>query len=194
MNYLAHLFLSEDIPFSRAGSLLGDFTNNSPARLYDKYDDTVAKGVVHHRIVDRKTDSDNNVNECVSLLFSRHRHYSRVIIDVCFDYFLLRNWRIFSDVRPEDFIKKSYNQLYVAIQSHQPFPSRFVSFVRTCISIDLLTSYRTLNGIDIALHRLSKRIKRPTLLSSAIEDIHRYHDQIDILFLRFFPSMIAIGC
>ncbi len=171
---------------------MGDFTNLSPARLYERFHFSIADGVMHHRAVDKNTDKHQAVNESVGLLFSRHRHYARVILDVCYDYFLLRNWHKFSDVKPEVFIHRCYDQLTKALSSDQPFPPRFALFINKFVSCDLLTTYRTLDGVDLALSRIATRIARPTNLDRAVDDIRRCHDMIEASFLQLFPSLLRI--
>jgi acyl carrier protein phosphodiesterase len=85
MNYLAHLFLAGDDAESLIGNLAGDFVKGA---LHDRFTPAIRQGIVKHRRIDAFTDSHPSVAAFRRVLIPEHGHWSRVIADVFFDYFL----------------------------------------------------------------------------------------------------------
>ena len=108
MNFLAHLFLSRENESFLVGNFLADFVSN---RDLFQFPEAVVEGVLLHRKIDTYTDNHPAVRRGVRRLYARHRKYAPVIIDVYYDYFLSKNWMIYSDQPLEVFAKSSYEIL-----------------------------------------------------------------------------------
>ncbi len=187
MNFLAHLLLAAPVAEFRIGSVLGDFTNASRESLAIQFGECVAAGVIHHRTIDTLTDRHEAVNECVRILFSRQRHYARILLDVSYDYFLSKHWRRFSETPRAAFIQECYAVLKNA---GARFPSRFRQFTARAIEVDLLNRYGTLEGIELTLKRLASIIRHETNLATARRDIEEHYSAIERSFLRLFPDLM----
>jgi acyl carrier protein phosphodiesterase len=57
---------------------------------------------------------------------------------------------------------------------------------------DWLQSYRTADGIDRTLKRLSRRLRHENPMATAIEELERNHDCLQEHFLSFFPQVLAL--
>lgn len=185
MNYLAHLFLSEGTPESLIGNLLGDFVKGSAVNLYPQ---EIIKGIYLHRKVDSYTDSHAIVRSSKSLVSSPRRRFAGVLTDMFYDHFLAKNWREYSDVPLSDFARGVYQVLQ---DTRDILPESLKQVVPTIIARDLLCSYREIGGIDIALHRMSLRIKRTNNLAGGIEDLTANYQQFESHFRAFFPHLIS---
>jgi acyl carrier protein phosphodiesterase len=95
MNYLAHLFLAGPSAESLIGNLAGDFVKG--ALREDQYTPGIRAGIRQHRAIDAFTDTHPEVAGFRRVLIPDHGHYSRVISDVFFDYFLANGWSRYSD-------------------------------------------------------------------------------------------------
>ncbi|MDC1489988.1 ACP phosphodiesterase, partial [Flavobacteriaceae bacterium] len=110
MNFLAHVYLSEDNFSLAIGNLIADrvkgkdLTNFSPM---------IQKGILLHRKIDAFTDHHSLFKECVSILFPFYRHYSRVIIDMYFDHFLASNWDKYHSKNLKVFSNEFYDALKI---------------------------------------------------------------------------------
>jgi acyl carrier protein phosphodiesterase len=186
MNYLAHLALAAPGAEFRIGSVLGDFTNVGRESLAARYGADIAAGVSHHRQIDAATDRHEAVTACVKLLFASQRHYARIALDICYDYFLVKHWDRFCDVARPWFIRRCYADLQTA---DERLPQRFVAFAARAAQVDLLNVYQTLDGVEAVLRRVAGRIRHRTNLAAARQDIEMHYDAIERSFLRLYPDL-----
>jgi len=105
VNYLAHLFLAGNTAESLIGNLAGDFVKGP---LGDHFTPAIAEGIRNHRRVDAFTDSHPAVAAFRRVLVPEHGHYARVIADVFFDHFLVRNWNQYSEESLTDFLARVF--------------------------------------------------------------------------------------
>ena len=85
MNYLAHAFLSFGQDEILIGNFIGDFVKG---KMIDTYPKGVRQGIRLHREIDKFTDTHPLVKASQSYLRPTFGHYSTVITDIFFDYFL----------------------------------------------------------------------------------------------------------
>lgn len=104
-----------------------------------------------------------------------------------YDHFLAKNWREYSEVPLPDFARAVYKILQ---DSRDILPESLKQVVPTIIARDLLCSYREIGGIDIALNRMSLRIKRTNNLAGGVEDLTANYQQFESHFRAFFPDLI----
>ena len=123
MNFLAHVYLSEDnFSLTIANRLKGkDLTNFSPM---------IQKGIILHRKIDVFTDNHPLFKECVLLLFPIYRHYSRVIVDMYFVHFLASNWNKYHSKDLKTFSNEFYDALKIESKN---FPENLKNFSRALI-------------------------------------------------------------
>ena len=108
MNYLAHLYLSEDSPESLLGSIMGDFVKGT---IGDRYPLKIKRGIKLHRKIDTYTDSHPTTRASRSLYSPARRRFAGIIVDLCYDHFLYRHWSEFTDVAIDQFICRIYDIL-----------------------------------------------------------------------------------
>jgi len=189
MNYLAHLYLSEDSEESVIGSIIADFVKGL---LVDQYNPTVLKAIEVHRKVDAFTDTHVIVLESRKLFSSKRRRFAGIIIDVAFDHFLAKNWSLYSNVELIDFIDKSYAILK---RYRKLLPGDLKFAVPRMIEEDWLGSYKHLEAIGITLDKISKRIEkkfgRRNNLSGAIEEVKSNYIELETNFKVFFPELVS---
>jgi len=184
MNYLAHMFLSDDTPLSMLGNFLGDFVKGS---VEGKFQQEIVDGIMHHRRIDHFTDSNSIVSSSKKLISEARCRFSGIIIDVLYDHFLARNWNLYSKICFDDFIEIVYKNLY----SHRKgIPSTAELCIEKMLKEDWLRSYGSLEGIDKTFKRISERLKRKNNLCSAIEDLEMNYHVLNTHFLLFFPRLI----
>ncbi|NVK49164.1 MAG: DUF479 domain-containing protein, partial [Cyclobacteriaceae bacterium] len=86
MNFLAHAFLSFGHEKILVGNFIADFVKG---KQIEKYEKQIQIGIQLHRAIDLFTDSHPLVKAAQSYLRPKFGHYSSVITDVFFDYFLI---------------------------------------------------------------------------------------------------------
>ena len=185
MNYLAHLYFAEDTPESCVGNLMADFVRGPVDR--QPFNGAVMRGMRSHVAVDRYTDGHDVVRESKALISPARRRFAGIIVDICYDHYLARNWTEFSGEPLSAFIERTYGTLSAYRGDMPPVLSRVI---RHMVKHDWLNGYRELAGIGRALDGLSMRIRRPNTLAGSVEELEANYDEMEGQFLRFFPDLV----
>ncbi len=189
MNYLAHLYLSEDAEDSILGSIIADFVKGP---LVDQYPRGILAAINTHRKVDAFTDAHDMVLKGRKLFSSERRRFAGIIIDVVFDHFLAKNWSSYSKLDLDTFIGNSYSILK---RYRRLLPGDLKFAVPRMIEEDWLGSYRYLDAIGVTLDRISKRMERRfnrgNNLHGAIEEVKLNFGELQAHFENFFPELIS---
>ena len=183
MNYLAHIYLSGNNDDFKIGNFIGDFVKGNPN---EQFSDDIAFGVFLHRKIDRFTDTHTLVRKSRSFFFSEFSHYSGVITDVLFDYFLAHHWSSYHQQNLTSFVEDFYkilksklSELPLAVQKIFPIMVRH----------NWLNNYQNLDGIQHILYQMNKRTAaKPGLENSIITLKHNYTD-LKKYFVDFFEEL-----
>lgn len=183
MNFLAHAYLSFGLEGILVGNFAADFIKGKEIQRYDK---DILIGILLHREIDSFTDSHALVRAGQSYLQPRFRHYSTVITDIFFDYFLGKNWEKYSDVPLENFV----NQTYSIIDTHlNLLPDSFREMFIWMKSQNWLYNYREIEGIQKTLTGLSRRTKFDSKMNEAPEVLHEKEAEFELIFFAFFQDL-----
>ena len=188
MNYVAHLFLAEPSDESRIGSILADFGAGRIDDLRRKFGQEIAKGIQEHREIDRFTDTHEYVLNSINCLRPEQGIYSGIIVDVCYDHFLIKHWRKYSQQTVEDFLESAYRSLS---RKGWDFPPRYRNVIGHMVQHKWLITYRDIDNVGYALSRIGTRFSRPTSLDWAIHAVKACYGVLEEDFLRFFPELIG---
>ncbi|MFN3403633.1 MAG: ACP phosphodiesterase [Cytophagaceae bacterium] len=184
MNFLAHLYLSGENEGIRLGNFIADAVKGQDIL---KYNPEVRQGIILHRKIDEFTDVHNIVRSGKSRLYSRYGKYSAVIIDIFYDHFLAVNWKSFSSVPYDTFVKGCYKTLL----NNQPLlPDKVSDYLPHMIEMDWLGNYIHLSGIERTLYGMSRRAKHQNNIDKSIEILHSNFADFESEFLKFFPELI----
>lgn len=184
MNWLAHLYLSEDNPEFRVGNLLPDLAS---AAKFAGLPESFQRGIRCHREIDRFTDAHPRFKSCVTRFPKPYRRYGGVLTDVYFDHFLARDWSKYSTVPLPDFI----TEVHLDIERCLPeIPPDVTSHLRRMLAENWLGSYHTLAGITAILQRVSRRLRRSFDLSASLPIFEAYESAFADDFQAFFPELM----
>ena len=183
MNFLAHAYLSFGQEEILVGNFIADFVRGKELENYPK---KVQLGIQLHRAIDTYTDSHPLVKQVQSFLIPRFGHYSRVISDVFFDYFLAKNWKNYSDTPLEKFSLDSYRTL-----SSSPYelPEAFCRMFHWMQLQNWLYSYREAAGIQAALDGLSRRARFDSKMNESTQVLWEKEEEIEAIFFAFFEDL-----
>ncbi len=109
MNYLAHMYLSDNTPASMLGDFMGDFVKGNVEGLFPQ---EIVDGIIRHRRIDHFTDTHSTVSSSKRLISKVRCRFSGIIIDVIYDHFLSKNWNIYSKTGLDDYIDIVYKNLH----------------------------------------------------------------------------------
>jgi acyl carrier protein phosphodiesterase len=187
VNWLAHALLSEpDVEF-RLGNLLADLVKG---RDRDGMSANFLRGVKCHQAIDGFTDSHPVVHRSRARIGGGYRHATGILVDVFYDHFLALDWDRYSAEPLDAFTAR----LYADLRAHPiSAPEEASAALDRMIRDDRLGSYRTIEGIEATLHRVSMRLSARTgrefALEKAITELRANFDGLGSDFVKFFPLL-----
>jgi len=184
MNFLAHLFLSCEEEELLIGNFIGDFVRGSQL---DHYPEGIQAGIWLHRKIDTFTDAHPIVREGARLLRPEHSRYAPVILDVFYDFLLIKNWSTFSDESLRKFTQNVYKTLERNMEQMPPALQRRVPHM---IADDWLMRYGEWDGLAFAFNRMQLRVSRPAYFDGVTDNLKQHEATLDAGFLAFFPDVI----
>ncbi len=183
MNYLAHLLLAQPSSASRIGNLLGDFYHGTRIELLSP--DVVA-GLYNHRAVDWFTDQHAEVRAARLLFSADMRRFSPIVLDMMFDFCLIKHWDGFFDYS----FSACKTRLYQDLQNDIPqMPESMARTFRLVISQDWFGGYAELTGIQQALRRMALRGRFTARYAAIADELPALQPQLELVFLSFFPQL-----
>lgn len=184
MNFLAHIYLSNDDPEIMTGNFIGDFVKGrNYASIYGK---KIATGIELHRMIDEYTDKHETVTRSKSLLRSKYRHYSPVIVDIFYDHFLARFWEKYHPMPLEQYSQKAYK---ILLSNDAVLPTQVKNMLPYMIKDNWLLNYGSLEGISASLNGISRRTQYDSKMEESIVELETYYDQFKEDFEIFFPDI-----
>ncbi len=183
MNYLAHIYLSENNPYIALGNFMAD---EIKGKTYDIYVPEVKVGILLHRQIDSFTDHDETARLSKRRLDKRYGHYTGIIVDILYDHFLARNWNRYSDISLEEFAQTFYNFLE---ERKEILPEKISKLTPYMIKNDWLTGYAGFDGIEKVLIGMNKRTKMRSQMNLAINDLKANYTAFEDDFFKFFEKL-----
>ncbi|WP_246034717.1 acyl carrier protein phosphodiesterase [Polaribacter aestuariivivens] len=187
MNFLAHLYLSENNTNIMIGNFIADHIKGNN---YLGFSNEIQQGIFLHREIDTFTDAHKIVRVSKRRLHKRYRHYDGVIIDIFYDYFLAKNWADYSAI-PLDVYTKSIYKLFDKIKYDLPTKSQ--NFIKYMIDYDILFNYQNKAGIAKVLNGVNNRTKGVSQMNLAIEDLEKLEEELETDFKLFFKELILFS-
>ncbi|MCW8092530.1 acyl carrier protein phosphodiesterase [Alteromonas sp. ASW11-130] len=183
MNYLAHLYFAQRNADSHFGNLLGDFGGT---KFVEEVPTAVRNGLENHYLVDKFTDNHSAIKEAKRLFAAQRRRFAGIAIDVVFDHFLIQHWDSFHTEPLAKFKHHSFALLRERIPCMPPRMQHVISHLTTN---DWFKEYESIAGVGLALDNIAKRIRFSNNFEGSVEDISRHYQELEAIFLAFFPQL-----
>jgi acyl carrier protein phosphodiesterase len=184
MNFLCHMLLSGSDDQLLVGNFMGDFVKG---RLDERFPPRIREGVQLHRRIDSFAEQHPLFRQSRLRLDPSFGRYRGVLVDLFYDYFLANDWDAWS---AEPFASWLDRTRRVVEAHRRDLPAELQRLVPVIFD-DLLPSYQTIAGIEIALGRLSRRISRENPLADGATELRRHHDGLRADFRAFMPAIIG---
>lgn len=195
MNYLAHFHLAIDIQLSAGsgpdsddglvlGALLGDFVKGP---LRGDYPASWETGIRLHRRIDALTDRHPHSQELLAQLPAQYRRYGGIMLDVCFDHCLSRNWHSFHQQELDEFTQGIYQQLEIR---HQQLPPAARRQAQRLQQYDVLAAMQDWRTVENMLARIGQRLRRDNPLHQCAPVLAEQLEQIEATFLQLYPELL----
>ncbi len=187
MNYLAHAYLAESSDEFLVGSFIGDFVKGS---VGENFSTEIANGIHFHRRVDTYADNHKLTRTSRNFFSRKRRRYAGIILDICYDHFLSKHWSTYAEAELSGFIER----IYSVLKRHRSIlPQKLQTVLPRMLEQDWLACYRTLDGVDITLNRIAKRITRANFLSGSVDEVQSNYRRLEDNFLAFFPDLLEFA-
>lgn len=185
MNWLAHLRLSPPLPLLRLGNLCGDFVRGvDVAALHPE----LRRGIAMHRAIDRFVDAHPVVVRARQRLQPPFRRFAGVLLDVCFDHFLARDWQRLGDGGSLDaFLRVVHGEL---VAHHDALPARLQAIAPHFSADGWLAGYTTVAGIERVFAAMAARVARPTPLAKGAEVLEQDYGALAADFAALWPELV----
>lgn len=186
MNWLAHIFLSEQNIDFQMGNYLADPLK---CKAWDNASKDLTNGIKVHMIIDSYTDSHDIVKQSKSRL-RKGGLLKSIVIDITYDYFLTKNWDKFCNIPFDEFTKNFYIQ---AKERLDFLPQNARASVERLIKFNILNKYQKVEHLEKAFGRFDKRLSvklasRDTA-SSYFKSVAENVEHLEKDFLVFFSEL-----
>lgn len=184
MNYLAHLYLSQDNGLSKAGNLMADFLKQADLSIQPK---AVLAGIENHKATDKFTDNHPVITNLRTEFDPAFRRFVPIMLDVSFDHMLAKSWQDYHELELTEFTKRAHQQL---AQAEQYMPDIMRNRLRGMSEHEWLASYVSTDTIDKTLISISNRIRFENNLDQSYSEVIKQYEIIDETFQSFFPELV----
>lgn len=184
MNYLAHQFLSFQNADLQLGNLYGEIVRGKD---FENFTGDLRKGILLHRSIDTFTDANEIVKKSSKKFHDKYGKYAPIIVDVVYDYYLIKNWHLFTDLDFEEFTENAY-QLF---RTHfEEFPPKLQYIIKHLLDYDWFHNYQSLEGIGKTLDGISQRSKFQNNIGASVKEIKENYEELNQEFQVFFPELV----
>ncbi len=183
MNFLAHIYLSQDNDLIKIGNFMADGIRG---KQFENFNVEIQKGILLHRAIDTFTDAHPIFRKSTKKLHENYHHYAGVIVDVFYDHFLAKNWASYSNENLDLFVKRFYNSLQ---DNYQMLTPRTQNLMPTMLTENWLVSYQTVEGIKYILSQMDRRTKNESKMRFATQELIIHYSEFESEFTEFFEEL-----
>jgi acyl carrier protein phosphodiesterase len=183
MNFLAHIYLSNDNDLIKIGNFMADGIHG---KHFDHFPLDIQKGIILHRAIDTFTDAHPIFRQSTKKLHKNYHHYAGVIVDIFYDHFLAKNWVVYSNENLEEYVERFYQSL----QENKDFlTDRTKGLMPYMIEQNWILSYQTIEGINRILTQMDGRTKNKSNMRYATNELTEYYLEFEQEFTAFFEDI-----
>jgi acyl carrier protein phosphodiesterase len=183
MNFLAHLYLSEDNTNIMIGNFIADsIRGNQFTHLHPE----IQQGIRLHREIDTFTDAHEIVRKSKRRLHKRYGLYAGVVIDIFYDHYLAKNWNKYSAMPLDIYVNSVYDLLQ---DNFDMLPEKTQHMLPYMMEYNWLYNYQYQEGIERVMNGMNRRTKNRAQMNLAIEDLRILNSEFQQDFELFFEDL-----
>ena len=187
MNYLAHAYLSFNIPDILVGNMISDYVKGK--KQFD-YPLNIQKGIQLHRAIDTFTDAHAITKLAKQYLYPAVGTYSGAFVDVVYDHFLAIDTKQFTTNEQlqtvATFCYNILNNNYIYL------PEKFSHSLPYMQQQNWLYNYQFLWGMEKSFEGVTRRAKYLSSYGTAFELFEKHYIALQNCYAEFFPSLQAM--
>lgn len=163
---------------------MADFMATREIKLLPPY---LVAGIELHKAIDQYTDQHEDVKKSIHMLRPTQKKYSPVVVDILYDFFLIKNWNQFSDESFDRFKGRTYG---ILTSNAHILPEKLQEILPKMISDDFLMSCCNEERLNRTFERLKKRAHFPNNFENVTVDLKNHFHELEKKFLSFFPDLV----
>lgn len=179
MNFLGHLYFSNDDKDLMLANLFGDFVKGSN---FHHFPSKIREGIVLHRAIDTYIDSHKEVLDLKLMLYQDLPKVAGIAVDLFFDHLLAKTWEKHHVQEFESFLNDFY--LHNS-EIENDLTSDFKQFITIFRERKWLNYYPTAFGLAKSCEGVSKRISFTNKLAEAPEIFYKRENVIEAVFQQY---------
>ena len=183
MNYLAHIYLSNEEEEITLGNFIADGVKG---KKYVQFPLGIQQGILLHRAIDSYTDAHPIVRKSTKRLHKKYSHYSGVIVDILYDHFLAKNWTQYHSVPLHKYTENFYNLINSNFDRLTPRIQKMMPYM---IEQNWLLSYASIDGIGKILDQMNRRTNNQSKMNLAVIELTKYYKEFEEEFTLFFEDL-----
>jgi acyl carrier protein phosphodiesterase len=180
MNFLAHLYLSQQNEDWMIGNFIADEVKGKKFRDYPP---EISNGILMHRAIDSFTDTNEIVHHSKKYFQEKYHLYAGVLMDLFYDHFLAKNWNQFSEIPLEKFAVNIYSLMHL---NKEFLPISIAHMLIYMERENWLVNYASLPGIQKSLNGLSRRIRQNPGIENSLFELQQHYQEVETDFFSFF--------
>jgi acyl carrier protein phosphodiesterase len=185
MNYLGHLFLSNNDTELMLSNLFGDFVKGKDLSQFRA---KTQEGITLHRAIDNYIDTHPAVVELLHVLYPKLPKVSGIAVDLFFDHLLAKNWDKYHTESLGTFLNAFYSGLNT---ENEEFTAEFKHMIYHMVKVNWISYYPQLNGLEKALNGVSSRISFSNELKNGLPVFLENQSLIESTFEIYMKDAIV---
>lgn len=182
MNFLGHLYFSnDDLPLMQA-NLFGDFVKGKDL---SKYPVKIQEGISLHRKIDNYIDHHPSVISLLHILYESLPKVASIAVDLYFDHLLAKNWNQFHPQELQNFIHFFYASIDTSTEFYTP---EYQLMLFKMKEKNWLFHYQFIEGLEKSCCSVSKRISFENKLIDGVMVFEKYQKEIEIAFYEYMKD------
>ena len=184
MNFLAHIYLSENLDQLCIGNFIADSVKG---KNVSQFPQEIQRGILLHREIDTYTDNHPIHKQSRRRLDKKYGHYKGVIIDIFYDHFLAVNWSKYHATPLETFSKDFYDLMQ---NNTHILPEKVNYMLGYMIPQNWLYNYQFQEGLQRVMDGMNRRTKGKSKMNESLEDLYLHYGEFESDFFDFFENLI----
>ncbi|MDI9363812.1 MAG: ACP phosphodiesterase [Flavobacterium sp.] len=188
MNYLAHAYLSFNIPEILAGNMISDFVKGN--KQYN-YPTGIQAGIRLHRAIDTFTDSHPFTKQAKTFFRPAVGPYAGAFVDVVYDHFLAKDHTEFID---DAGLQAFATNTYLLLNNLAPIlPQPFVNMLPFMRQHNWLYNYQFMQGIESSFKNVARRAKYLDNSDACFQLFQAHYVSFEMCYANFFKDVKKIA-
>ncbi len=183
MNFIGHAYLSGE---SEKALLINFTADLLPLNYKRELQGDYAKGLLIHQMIDEFTDNHPYVKSIRAKLFDAYSHYSRVIVDILLDHFLITHWSQLHALSFSEFIE---SLKYKLLKQEDYLPKEAQKVLHLLIRKDWMGRYGSITGIKESVFEFSHRTPGSLVIRDSYVEFIAYYEEWSVGYMPFITDL-----